>query len=299
MYTTHLEIFAQIDGIGAASGLFLIGDLLYIIGDNSGYLNVYNIKTKALNKIQILFNDNHSLENIPKANKPDFEVLCSYKNILYILGSGSTSKRNLMIEYALETKSVVQKDLSKLYDRLKSISSIDDENFNIEGTIFNGAEWLLFNRGNGIATKNGIFRIGEKDLENADKIRFFPSSLPKINHVEASFTDAILYQNEIFFIATAEDTKSTYHDGEVLGSFIGSINLESLKINFTHKISDSHKFEGISFLNQTENKIEFLLCEDRDTEELNATVYKLTLNFKPIIEIQDRDYYLSPSNLFQ
>jgi hypothetical protein len=33
--------------------------------------------------------------------------------------------------------------------------------------------------------------------------------------VYAGFTDAILVDNSIYFLATAEDTESTYDDGEV------------------------------------------------------------------------------------
>ncbi|TCD22032.1 hypothetical protein EZ456_17990 [Pedobacter psychrodurus] len=279
MHSTTLEVFAEIDGIGSASGLFLHADLLHIIGDNSGHLNEYNIKTKALRKIQILFDKApDQLENIPKSLKPDFEILCQHGNKLYILGSGSTSKRNLMIEFNLETKKVVQKDLTETYTRLKSIAKIDEHNFNLEGAIFTGKEWLLFNRGNGIDAKNGRFKIEGADLTKADRIKFNSFKLPNINHVESSFTDAALVKNEIFFIATAEDTKSTYTDGEILGSFIGSINLQTLKLTFSNKISDNHKFEGITLLSQSKHNTSFLLCEDRDNEELKTVIYKLVIS---------------------
>lgn len=280
MFSTHLEVFAEIDGIGSASGLFLSGDFLYIIGDNSAYLNEYNIKTKQLNKIRILSDQAlHQLENIPKPLKPDFEILCQHSNKLYILGSGSTRKRNLLIEFDLKTQKVVQKDLTKTHARLKSIAKIDDHNFNLEGAIFTGAEWLLFNRGNGSDAKNGIFKIQGADLLNAGQLKFNSFKLPNINHVESSFTDATLVKNEIFFIATAEDTKSTYADGEILGSFIGSINLQTLKLTFSNKISDSHKFEGIALHSQSKHHTTFLLCEDRDTEELKTVIYKMAIDF--------------------
>jgi hypothetical protein len=280
MYSTQLEVFAEIDGINSASGLFLKGDLLYIIGDNSAYLNVYNIKTKALHKIQILFDEDlKQLENIPKPLKPDFEILCQHESKLYILGSGSTPKRNLMIEFDLKTHEIIQKDLTETYGNLKSIARIDDQNFNLEGAIFTGKTWLLFNRGNGIYTKNGIFKIEETDLTKAGRIKFNSFKLANIDHVESSFTDAALVKNEIFFIATAEDSKSTYADGEILGSFIGSINLQNLNLTFSNKISGRHKFEGLSLLHQNEQTITFLLCEDRDTEELKTTIYKLVLKY--------------------
>ena len=280
MHSTTLDAFAEIDGIGSASGLFLHEDLLYIISDNSGHLNEYNIKTKKLHKIQILSDQTlNQLENIPKALKPDFEILCQHGDKLYILGSGSTPKRNLMIEFDLKTQKVFQKDLTKTYSLLKSISKTDDQNFNLEGAIFTGNEWLLFNRGNGIDAKNGIFTIQGADLAKIRQAAFKLFKLPNIDRAESSFTDAVLVKNEIFFIATAEDTKSTYADGEILGSFIGSINLQTLKLTFSNKISATHKFEGITLLNQGEHSTTFLLCEDRDSEELKTIIYKLVINF--------------------
>lgn len=280
MHSTTLDVFAEIDGIGSASGLFLHEDLLYIISDNSGHLNEYNIKTKKLHKIQILPDQTlNQLENIPKALKPDFEILCQHGDKLYILGSGSTPKRNLMIEFDLKTQKVFQKDLTETYSLLKSISKTDDQNFNLEGAIFTGNEWLLFNRGNGIDAKNGIFKIQGADLAKTKQAEFKLFKLPNIDRVESSFTDAVLVKNEIFFIATAEDTKSTYADGDILGSFIGSINLQTLKLTFSNKISATHKFEGITLLNQGEHSTTFLLCEDRDSEELKTIIYKLVINF--------------------
>jgi len=279
MHTTKLEAFVQIEGIGSASGLFLKDNSLYIIGDNSVYLNAFNISSKQLHKIKILLNRNFSIsENIVKSEKPDFEVLCNYQNTLYILGSGSTKRRNLMIEYNLLTEEVIEKDLTNAYNKLKSLANIDDSNFNIEGAIFTGQFWLLFNRGSGLSNNNGVFKVDGKDLCKAENADFIRLNLPNIKHSKSSFTDAILYNNEIFFIATSEDTKSTYHDGAILGSFIGSIELNSLKINFVTKISDSQKFEGICFLSKSSDQIDFLLCEDRDSEELSSTIYKLTLS---------------------
>ena len=275
-----LEIFKQIKGIGSASGIFSNAEQLYIIGDNSGFLNEYNLNTNALKKIQILFDQPlNQNKNIPKPLKPDFEVLCYADDSLYILGSGSTAARNLLIRYNLTKRKVSQESLSKTYEKMRFISGINSGNFNIEGAVFTGTNWLLFNRGNGDETKNGIFILSGKDLTHTVDIKFSTLQLPNINHVESSFTDATLVGNDIFFISSAEDTTSTYNDGEILGSFIGSIDAKSLNLNFSYKIPGKHKFEGITLFEQVENKMEFLLCEDRDTEELNTTIYKLSLTF--------------------
>ena len=78
-------------------------------------------------------------------------------------------------------------------------------------------------------------------------------------------------------MATAEETASTYEDGEVAGSLIGSLDVKTLKVNFTQNISDEHKFEGITVYKQTATEIEFLLCEDKDNEALVSAIYKLSL----------------------
>lgn len=278
MYSINLEIFREIQGIGSASGIISKKDLLYIIGDNSGYLSEYDVKSQQLNKIQILErNKLQNLENIPKSQKPDFEVLCQYMDQFYILGSGSTPKRNSLVEFNPKLKSIITRDLTSTYQKMKNVAGINDENFNIEGAVFTGQFWMLFNRGNGNDGKNGIFRVLGQDLTKAEEITFSIVKLPNISHVESSFTDAVLVGKEIFYMSTAEDTKSTYADGDILGSFIGSINLETLKLNFSYRIPGAHKFEGISLYQKTSKGVEFLLCEDRDTDELNTTIYRLSL----------------------
>lgn len=276
MHTNELAVFAKIKGVGAASGLFLYHGLLYIIGDNSGYLYEYHIAEEKLNRVQILPKQS-PLENIPKKSKPDFEVLCHYNEVLYILGSGSELNRSTMVEYRLKTKAIIRHDLSELYRKVKEVTLVDDANLNIEGAIFTGKEWFLFNRGNGNAAKNGIIKIEGNNLLKVTKIEFFPIMLQKTNHVVASFTDAILYKDQIYFIAAAEDTTSTFNDGEILGSYMGNIDLKTLNLTYTKKIADHRKFEGISFFKQDQDRLEFLICEDRDSEKLETIIYKLSV----------------------
>ncbi|RZL50516.1 MAG: hypothetical protein EOP00_03995 [Pedobacter sp.] len=272
----NLSVFAKIKGIGSASGLHLSQNYLYVIGDNSAYLYQYNLSNKSLNKIEII-SGLKTLENITKAEKPDFEVLCHHANSLYILGSGSTVKRELMIEYKLDTKKIIHHSLSSLYANIKVACKIDDENLNIEGAIFTGDTWFLLNRGNGNANKNGVIKVTVTELTQANQITFTPILLLKTDRKLVSFTDAVLHENQIYFIAAAENTTSTYHDGEILGSYIGSLDAKTLGLNFIKEISTNQKFEGITFLKQNKNELEFLLCEDRDTEILETVIYKVVV----------------------
>ena len=133
---------------------------------------------------------------------------------------------------------------------------------------------LLFQRGNGATGKNGIFIVPDNPEQPQG---FVAVTLPKISNIETTFTDAILVDNFIYFLASAEDTISTYEDGEVLGSIIGKMNAETFEIIETQIISISHKFEGITLYENDDNEIKFLLCEDTDTEVLESKIYKLTI----------------------
>lgn len=271
-----LEILCQIIGIGSASGLIYQDQSLYIIGDNSGFLYEYQIDLRDLKRHPLLENPK---ENTPKKEKADFEAITQFQDSLFVFGSGSTDKRNKMIQVNAKSKKVVAtNDLTDLYTVMQNFGGVNPEDFNIEGAIYDGENCYILNRGNGISNKNVLFTIAGKNLTNNFQILSNTYKLPKIKGVRSSFTDAILVDNTIYFLATAEDTQSTYDDGEVLGSLIGSIDLKTMKINFTQKISSNHKFEGLTLYAESPEKITFLLCEDNDTEVLETNIYKLTLN---------------------
>ena len=273
-----LELLFQIIGIGSASGLIYKDNSLLIIGDNSGFLYEYQMDSKILKRHPLLENPT---ENTLKKDKADFEAITHFGDSLYVFGSGSTEKRNKMIQVnATDKKIIATNDLTDLYAVMQNFGAIKPEDFNLEGAIYNGESWFLLNRGNGSSNKNVLFTIKGKNLTNDFSILSNAYKLPKIKGVRSSFTDAILVGDSIYFLATAEDTESTYDDGEVLGSLIGSINLKTMKIDFTKKISSTHKFEGLTLYANSKEKIEFMLCEDKDTEVLETDIYKLTLDKK-------------------
>jgi hypothetical protein len=272
-----LEILFHIIGIGSASGLIYKDNSLFIIGDNSGFLYEYSIDSQNLQRHQIIENPT---ENIAKNVKPDFEAITHFGDNLYIFGSGSTVKRNKMVQINTVEKEISTNDLTDLYGVMQSFGEIKPEDFNLEGAIYTGNEWYLFNRGNRASAKNVLFTIQGKNLTNEFNMLSNSYKLPKIKGVRSTFTDAIILDDKIYFLATCEDTNSTYHDGAIFGSFIGCINTKTMKIDFTKKISDTQKFEGITVYQNAADKIEFLLCEDNDNEVLEANIYKLTLDKK-------------------
>ena len=271
MEKIELLVFLTLKGIGSASGIVSYDDSLFIISDNSSYLYEYQQKDSKLNKIALIENPS---ENTPKKEKLDLESITLKGKELHLFGSGSTEKRNKTISYHLENKKVEQKDISSLYNDIKTKLHISSDELNIEGALFQGKNLLLFQRGNGAASKNGIIKVSNFNDDNY-RLDFVAMQLPKVKNVEFTFTDAILVKDKIYFLAAAEDTNSTYNDGEVLGSIIGIIDSKSFKLEKTIQISDKHKFEGLTLYKSSKKTLEFLLCEDNDTEELKTTIYKL------------------------
>lgn len=267
----QLSILLKIIGIGSASGIVYQDNNLYIISDGSTFLYQYTLSDQILNKIPLVKNPQ---ENIPKKDKPDFEALTLKGNKLHLLGSASTKKRTKTISYHLKSGKIKKRDLTDFYDTIKQKLSIADDELNIEGVIFYNEALFLFQRGNSANSRNGIIKVNDSDNLT---IEFFPFNLTKLKNVEATFTDAILVDDSIYFLASAEDTTSTYTDGEVYGSIIGKINIKTMTVDYSEIISDSQKFEGLTLYSKSEYQMEFLLCEDNDTETLVSTIYKLTL----------------------
>jgi len=219
----------------------------------------------------------NATENIAKSEKADLEAMSVSGNDLYIFGSGSGRQRNVAIEVDLKTKDTIAKtDLKHLYSSMRELANIRRKEFNIEGAFYNGDYLYLFNRGNGAANRNVIFTVNRKNLIKDFTIQYKDIQLPQINGFRSGFSDAILVDNKIYFIATGENPAST--DARILGTLVGRIDLATMTIDFTEKISDNQKFEGITLYSKGNDKIEFLLCEDNDTEELKSNIYKLTLS---------------------
>lgn len=274
----QLNLFIKIVGIGSASGLIYKKDSLYIISDNSNYLYEYSLANADLQK-HLLIENAEVNENIPKKMKPDFEAITQNGDDIFVIGSGSTDNRQKMIQMSEVQKKVLHNhDLTDLYLSMQYFAGISAEDFNIEGVIFTGEKWYFFQRGNGKNAKNGIFIVESQYFTQGYSLLYTSYDLPKINGIQSSFTDAVLVDDVCYFLASAEDSQSTYLDGTVAGSSIGKINLETMKLKKVVTITDKHKFEGLTVYKNNPKTIEFLLCEDGDSDIQETQIFKLTLD---------------------
>ena len=233
MKITVLDII-KLEKIPSGSGIVKSGDTYYIVGDDSPFLFSLNKEFKVIAKTQILDPVNFSDERIIKSKKPDFEAMEMIgQNEIVIFGSGSKApQRNIFIRILLKDSMIIEKyDISEFYNNLRNLPIFNDSELNIEASAFRNNQIFLFNR-----RKNLIIKFEYKDLlayiqgEPAfPKPEIRQLSLPKIDGIEAGFSGATALKGEpkIIFTASVENTDNAYDDGEILGSFIGMIDISN------------------------------------------------------------------------
>lgn len=271
MDTLILKLLFTIQGIGAASGLVYDDGQLHVISDNSNYLYNYTIAEQELNKVLLM--DQSANEDVPKKRKADFESITFHDSTFFVLGSGSSKRRNSLQQYHSGTGKVAGKSMRKVYKALRKAYGVAEDDFNIEGLLFIGDELWLFNRGNGPLERNGIFVLNAATFSPK---AFHDVPLGELSDVPLGFTDAILVDGRVYFTAAAEGGESSYHDGEVMGTVFGRLNPETMAVEYTETLSTTHKFEGITVYRKTASQIDFLLCEDPDNGTNTSTIYQLS-----------------------
>ncbi|GGF01497.1 hypothetical protein SAMN05443634_103230 [Chishuiella changwenlii] len=274
-----LKTLFVINGPGAASGLVIDQQYIYTIADNDATLYVYDKKKKKVENVDL--KPEIKSQEITKGNKPDFEAITKYEDHIYVIGSGSKENRFDLISYNLNTKEIKNDNYKFLFSQFLEVSQLSEKDFNIEGIVADDNATYFFNRGNGPAKRNGIFRVDGKinDLRNK-KVEFFPIELPEITNELTTFSDAILVNGKILFTATVELNSTTYHDGEIKGSIIGELDLETMNVVRWEKIVDNRKIEGLALKKKNKRKYIVYMCEDNDDDSKKATIYQYKYKIK-------------------
>ncbi len=280
-YHFILKVLIVINGLGAASGLVVDKHHVYAIADNDAHLYIYNKKKNNIEKIDL--QPEIKSKEISKKDKPDFEAITRFGDHLYILGSGSKENRFDLISYNIKTKKVENDNYKSLFAKMLAVSGLSKKDFNIEGILTDGHCTYFFNRGNGPAGANGIYRVNGK-LNNLDEesVDFYQIKLPQLNGETTTFSDAILVDGKVLFTATVESHSTTQYDGEIKGSIIGEIDLNTMQVIRWEKISDDRKIEGLALYKQSRKKYTLYLCEDNDdnTKKANIFIYKYQVGNK-------------------
>ena len=268
----------NLKNIPSASGAAISGNTTYIVGDDSPYLFSLNTNSKAISKSKIYSLDNIKNGRIIKKEKPDFEALeMINNNEIIVIGSGSkTPKRDLFLHLFLKDSLRIKTyQVTKFYNHLRESSILDNKSLNIEALAIKDEFIYFFNRG-----KNIIFQFNYSDLMSyLDGLTPYPEPkstlfhLPTINGIESGFSGATILKEEslIIFTSSVEASNNTYNDGEILGSFIGSIDISNNTMLNTYNsviipfVNKPVKVESVTIQEKiSPRKIKTILVTDND-----------------------------------
>ncbi len=229
-----------------------------------------------------------------KAEKMDLEGCVTLPDgRLLALGSGSTAAREriVLVSSAHEVRVV---DARPLSERLRAVTDFAGSELNVEGAVVVGGKLRLFQRGNGRVVDGVAPRSSIGDVDLLEFLRWIddddrPPSLRAITQVELGhiqgvplgFTDATaLPDGRVIFLAGAEDSPDTYHDGAVLGARVGILSGADTMlapILDTQGEASLLKLEGIDFLGiRSSGAIDFVVVADMDDPSVPAALMTLT-----------------------
>lgn len=287
-----IESFKNLTEIPSASGVEVYDNEIWMVGDDNPFLFQYDKDLNLIQKYKISDADSMINNRVVKTQKADFESLAVFQNNLLILSSGSkTISRDTIFVFNLDKKQLKRKiNVRTLYNQFLNIGNFDSlQQVNIEGLAYAKDHFFIINRGN-IGHKNIIFKIEKEDFlsylreSKIPDIETLNFSLPDIDAYESGFSGACFSKDGayLFFTSSVEATRDVYQDGEVLGSFIGRINLTTNQINYWPlKKNDQFvktKLESISIIEQKSDYVRLICTSDND--DGTSGVYHLKLNFK-------------------
>ncbi|QNH61233.1 DUF6929 family protein [Hymenobacter sediminicola] len=232
----------ELPNLPSASGVEILGETVYIIGDDSPYLYRFGAAELQPGQTITLFDTAHfSAGRIPKTLKPDLECLTALTDArtgetgLLVFGSGATAAREGGFWVPVGGKpagaTVYPVALGPLYTRLRELLPAGIT-LNLEAIAASPTELLLFQRTVGAAAGNFIFRLPlpatldhlHHRVPQLPPVQAQHFSLPQIEGKPAGFSGASFYEGKLFVTASVEDTIDAVLDGAVLGSFVGVLN---------------------------------------------------------------------------
>ena len=214
-----------------------------------------------------------------KKIKPDLEALLVLPSINMLLAVPSGSKLNRCHGALIDLKSynVIPIDFSELFSKLKL--KLEVAELNIEGAIEVGDEIRFFHRGNGKNGQNKIIHLqhnifmGElnKGLVTQNSFKdCFNCDIGHLNNVQLGFTDAFYLKEQdlTVFLAAAENTDSTYNDGDYVGAVIGCLDKNN-HVVYQEELKCPFKPEGLWV-----DGCEILIVTDADDPTQLSCLYK-------------------------
>lgn len=266
--------------LSSLSGIEIIGQYIFVIGDDMPNLYKINESGKILKSYTLIPKTEFEGGLMPKHLKPDFEGMCKVKfqsgYFLFVFGSGSKSpQRDVLFVVNPEDNSLIKKhSLFDFYSSLRIQGNISSADLNIEAAIYYEGKILLFNRGNNFIiefTIEDLFQHLENKKYNP-AFKFYQIFLPVLKNIPAGFAGADIFEDRIIFTASVENTFNWVDDGEVLGSYLGFISLKNLKDKYTPpcKLIEENnevlklKIESVAIKKVSPTGTELIIVSDSD-----------------------------------
>ena len=290
MNEIKLKLHSQLFSIHAASGLLKLGNHLYVIADDQLSLGLFTLNTTdSIQFVKLLPGQLPEDHRERKKIKPDWESLVCLQSVnniheILVLPSGSKPNRTVGMFAKIQgndLQSVKKIDFSLIYAHLEKTFP----DLNIEGAVVAGPSLKIFQRGNGSSRQNAVIDLELKgliaDLENTGIIsvdhiiKITNYDLGKLKNVPLSFTDACFCNDQLFFIAAAEASDSTYEDGKYLGAILGCINLSG-EIIFQKELLCENKPEGLWVENNVDSNTKsynIYVVTDADDSEIISSLF--------------------------
>jgi hypothetical protein len=281
--------------IYAASAVVRRGDFTYVIGDDELDLAVFRLAAGEPGELRPVFAGELPAEQGErKRRKPDLEALTAmppFEGAPYggLLGLGSGSKRSrdrgffweLGADGALEGEPRPI-DLRPLYEALRG----EIEELNVEGAAVLGGRFALFHRGNAAESENAVAELslervlesltGDQDLDPHELERIAAYDLGELDGVRLSFSDATALTDDLaVFTASAEGGGSSYDDGSIHGSVVGTIDPRGT-IQRLRTIDRRWKVEGVHAALDA-GVIDFVFVCDQDSEDEPSPLLSATM----------------------
>ena len=234
--------------VRAGSSLIRAGGRLVVVQDDASILAVVDPDGENVESVLLpagpdgarvfdTFNENKHL-------KPDLESAFSHEGRLLILGSGSSPQREkVMLIEGLDRSAtewgVHQVDAPALYQVLRNDPNCAGSELNIEGAMVQEHHLLLFQRGNG-APAGGLEPVDAVcRLELAPVLEYLQdpqkAAVPGLlstkridigdaDGVPLTITDVTAHDDQIYFLAVAEDSPDALRDGPVTAVVLGLLD---------------------------------------------------------------------------
>ena len=280
--------------IPSASGIEIIGNSIYIIGDDSPFLFELNADYSIKSKIRLF---ESVYERVPKSEKPDLEGMAHLRtekmNLLLICGSGSIEEtRDVIFLVDLNKNFAVKKFPSRaFYTRCRTVvEELGGGILNLEGVCFRRGWLHFFHRGN-ITGVNVIISLLWKDFlrfeSSSASFRADKIELPSFQTIYPGISGATLIPetNEILFTASLEQTQNVIDDGPVHGSLIGILhyskypkkNPETAMLSLQDSLPPP-KLESIAIKSVDKKEIIALCVSDRDGSRSELIKVKISVD---------------------